>query len=131
MNRREQNLSLLAQRVFNNPVAIHPGKAEVIVAALGQKFGVSNLMFPGATRAAVDEDADFTASGLMVHGIRQVRGYQGNAIRYYQDLIAEEDPQEQMARLPNARLWQILNVNFFLTNVAQPPLPTTRQGSGQ
>ena len=70
------------------------------------------------------EDADFTAAGLMSHGVRQVRGYQGNAIRYYQDLIAEEDPQQQMSVLASDRLWQIANVNYFLTNVAQAPLPS-------
>ncbi len=70
------------------------------------------------------EDADFTASGLMSHDIRQVRGYQGNAIRYYQDLIAEEDPNQQLSVLASERFWQLGNVNYFLTNVPQAPLPT-------
>jgi ClpP class serine protease len=33
----------LAQRVFNVPLAIHPGKAEVIIAALAERLGVSHL----------------------------------------------------------------------------------------
>ena len=32
----------LAQRVFNVPLAIHPGKAEVIIAALAERLGVSH-----------------------------------------------------------------------------------------
>jgi hypothetical protein len=33
----------LAQRVFNVSLAIHPGKAEVIIAALVERLGVSHL----------------------------------------------------------------------------------------
>jgi signal peptide peptidase SppA len=34
----------LAQRVFNRPVTIHPAKAEVITAALADRFGVAHLL---------------------------------------------------------------------------------------
>jgi signal peptide peptidase SppA len=34
----------LAQRVFNRPVMIHPAKAEVITAALADRFGVAHLL---------------------------------------------------------------------------------------
>lgn len=70
------NLPLLAQRVFNTPVAIHPAKAEVIVAALAQKLGLTNLSVEGrAPRADAypfgpenglqDDDADH---GYDMHG---------------------------------------------------------------
>lgn len=34
----------LAQRLFNRPLAIHPDKAEVIMAALGERLGITHLM---------------------------------------------------------------------------------------
>ena len=40
-------LPFLAQRVLNTPLIIHPGKAEVILAALGERFGISGFT-PGA-----------------------------------------------------------------------------------
>ena len=34
----------LAQRLFNRPLAIHPDKAEVIMSALGERLGITQLM---------------------------------------------------------------------------------------
>ncbi|MCP1376037.1 S49 family peptidase [Dyella lutea] len=34
----------LAQRMFNRPLAIHPDKAEVIMAALGERFGITRMV---------------------------------------------------------------------------------------
>jgi capsid assembly protease len=34
----------LAQRLFNRPLAIHPDKAEVIMAALGERLGITQMM---------------------------------------------------------------------------------------
>ena len=39
-----RRLPHLAQRVFNRPVMIHPAKAEVITAALADRFGVAHLL---------------------------------------------------------------------------------------
>ncbi|HET6606737.1 MAG TPA: S49 family peptidase [Rhodopila sp.] len=36
-------LPFLSQRMFNTPVAIHPGKAEVIIAALADRLGVAHM----------------------------------------------------------------------------------------
>lgn len=33
----------LAQRMFNTPLAIHPGKAEVVVAALAERLGITQI----------------------------------------------------------------------------------------
>lgn len=35
----------LAQRMFNTPLAIHPQKAEIIMAALADRLGISNAMY--------------------------------------------------------------------------------------
>ena len=40
----------LAQRVFNVPLAIHPGKAEIIIAALAERLGVTHLFGEQADR---------------------------------------------------------------------------------
>lgn len=38
-----KNLPFLAQRMFNTPLAITPGKAEVVMAALADRFGITKL----------------------------------------------------------------------------------------
>ena len=38
-----KNLPFLAQRMFNTPLAITPGKAEIVMAALADRFGISKL----------------------------------------------------------------------------------------
>lgn len=53
----------LAQRVFNTPIAIHPGKAEVIVAALAERLGVASVRFDGAQLAASSLALDFAEAG--------------------------------------------------------------------
>lgn len=37
------NLPLLAQRMFNTPLALHPLKAEVAMAALSERFGITRI----------------------------------------------------------------------------------------
>lgn len=38
-----KNLPFLAQRLFNTPLAITPGKAEIVMAALADRFGIAKL----------------------------------------------------------------------------------------
>lgn len=38
-----KNLPFLAQRMFNTPLAITPGKAEIVMAALADRFGIAKL----------------------------------------------------------------------------------------
>ncbi len=51
MNNR---LPHLAQRLFNRPVAIHPDKAEVIIAALADRLGVARLFGAHGLRPAAE-----------------------------------------------------------------------------
>ncbi|NHB94704.1 serine peptidase, partial [Photorhabdus cinerea] len=37
------NLPHLAQRLFNTPLALHPRKAEVVMAALTDRFGITRI----------------------------------------------------------------------------------------
>ena len=37
------NLPHLAQRLFNTPLALHPSKAEVIMASVMDRFGISKI----------------------------------------------------------------------------------------
>ncbi|MBU8547245.1 MULTISPECIES: S49 family peptidase [Roseomonadaceae] len=50
----------LAQRLFNTPIAIHPAKAEVVMAALADRLGIARLFSAGQLVAlrpqAFDED---------------------------------------------------------------------------
>ena len=44
MTRGRQPLPHLAQRLFNRPLMIHPAKAEIIMTALADRFGVAHLL---------------------------------------------------------------------------------------
>ena len=48
------NLPHLAQRLFNTPLALHPNKAEVIMAAVMDRFGISRVE---SSMAMNDEDS--------------------------------------------------------------------------
>lgn len=49
-------LPRLAQRIFNVPVAIHPRKAEVVLAALADRLGVGQISRLGVPLAMEDDD---------------------------------------------------------------------------
>lgn len=49
------NLPLLAQRLFNTPLALHPLKAEVVMAALSERFGITRI---GAFSQWEDDDRE-------------------------------------------------------------------------
>lgn len=53
----------LATRLFNTPLAILPGKAEIVVAALSERLGITSLARAGGEYLAMDEDeeADFSS----------------------------------------------------------------------
>lgn len=52
------NLPHLAQRLFNTPLAITPGKLEVVMAALADRFGVAHIFRADGSRAKMMEDDD-------------------------------------------------------------------------
>jgi hypothetical protein len=55
----------------------------------------------------------------MVHGVRQVLGYQGNSMRYYSELTDNA--------LGSPQLWHLLNVKYLLTNTDSTPIPGSRR----
>lgn len=62
------HFSHLAQRLFNVPLAIHPRKAEVVMAALAERLGITSIMrLDGShikpSAGAWDDDDDFGAPG--------------------------------------------------------------------
>lgn len=63
----------LAQRVFNQPLAITPAKAEMIVAALAQRLGIAQLVRVNGEVVAFDGDEDYTVG---VEPKASPRGYQ-------------------------------------------------------
>jgi len=50
-----KNLPFLAQRLFNTPLAITPGKAEMVMAALADRFGIAKLFRPSGEAVALSE----------------------------------------------------------------------------
>jgi hypothetical protein len=63
------NLPHLAQRLFNTPLALHPNKAEVIMAAVMDRFGISKI-----ESSLAMEDDDW-------YGYDDNRGRESKAIR--------------------------------------------------
>ncbi|EPP7682813.1 S49 family peptidase, partial [Yersinia enterocolitica] len=55
------NLPHLAQRLFNTPLALHPHKAEVVMAALTDRFGLTRIQ--SNTDWADEEDDFFSRKG--------------------------------------------------------------------
>lgn len=55
----------LAQRIFNVPIAIHPEKAEIIVSALGERLGVTNIIHGkgNSVRMGFYDDDDYEDRG--------------------------------------------------------------------
>jgi signal peptide peptidase SppA len=94
-----ERFPFLAQRLFNVPLAVHPRKAEIVVAALAERLGMARFRFEarridGAELAFDDDDRDFTprarrgydlvdglavieVSGLLVHKLGTLRPYSG------------------------------------------------------
>jgi hypothetical protein len=64
-------------------------------------------------------DPQLMGDGLMVHGIRSVTGYHGNELGRYQ-LLGKKD-EGYSARL-NPSFWQLMNINYFLTNTDTLPI---------
>jgi signal peptide peptidase SppA len=65
----------LAQRLFNRPVAIHPDKAEVIVAALADRLGVAHLFSASQGLRPAAEVIIAADSGLLGAGSSPRAGY--------------------------------------------------------
>jgi signal peptide peptidase SppA len=55
------NFPFLAQRLFNTPLAITPGKAEVVMAALAERMGIAQIQ--RGVRMMEDDDFDYRAPG--------------------------------------------------------------------
>lgn len=96
MTRSLANFPHLAQRLFNTPLALHPGKAEVVMAALSDHFGLSNLLRPDGSSLALssfdlEEEAEaawtpyrvvqgvaiIPIEGTLVHKLGTLRPYSG------------------------------------------------------
>ena len=91
------SLAHIAQRMFNVPVAIHPAKAEIIVAALSERLGIARIdrlvnsgddgaqagafgVEGGNPRAGYDVAegiAVIPVSGTLVHKLGSLRPYSG------------------------------------------------------
>lgn len=92
-----RGLPLLAQRLFNRPLVILPDKAEIIVAALADRLGVTHLFRDGVARPmAWDDDEGWSSprrppspfdvvegvalievTGTLVHKLGSIRPYSG------------------------------------------------------
>ena len=73
----------------------------------------------GEGNAVAPHDPELMGDGLMVHGIRSVTGYHGNELGRYRNLGKVEEGYS--ARL-NPAFWQLMNINYFITNTDTLPI---------
>ncbi len=74
MNATPPRFGHLAQRLFNVPLAIHPAKAEIIVAALAERLGIVQIDGPAPAQAFADEDEAPRRSASPVSGYDVLAG---------------------------------------------------------
>ncbi len=79
-------------------------------------------------RSGPPRDPGLGYSGLMAHGIRQAKGYHGNELGRYDDLIGREE--DGYPNLANPNFWALANVRYFLTDAASFPLEGTKLVAG-
>ncbi|MHB1094715.1 MAG: YfhO family protein [Gemmatimonadaceae bacterium] len=81
---------------------------------------VAALAFPPPDGNPVARhDPMLQGDGLMVHGIRSVTGYHGNELGRYQQLGRKDEGYSAML---NPSFWQLMNVNYLLTNTDTLPI---------
>jgi len=56
-----QQFGFLAQRLFNVPLAIHPSKAEVVIASLSERLGISHIQRASMMEDDYDDDYEFSS----------------------------------------------------------------------
>jgi hypothetical protein len=79
-------------------------------------------------RSGPPRDPGLGYSGLMAHGIRQAKGYHGNELGRYDDLIGHEE--DGYPNLANPNFWALANVRYFLTDAGSFPLEGTKLVAG-
>lgn len=68
------NYPHLAQRLFNTPLAITPGKVEIVMAALADRFGLAKLFRPNGEVVMMDQWDGGLDSPAEAHGYDVVAG---------------------------------------------------------
>lgn len=81
----------------------------------------------GEGNPVAPHDPQLMGDGLMAHGIRSVTGYHGNELGRYQ-LLGKKD-EGYSARL-NPSFWQLMNINYFLTNTDTLPIEGAHRVAG-
>ncbi|MDQ8155495.1 MAG: YfhO family protein [Gemmatimonadota bacterium] len=81
----------------------------------------------GQGNPVAPHDPQLLGDGLMVHGIRSVTGYHGNELGRYQQLGKKDEGYS--ARL-NPSFWQLMNINYFLTNTDSLPIEGAERVAG-
>jgi signal peptide peptidase SppA len=77
----------LAQRLFNVPIAIHPAKAEVVMAALADRFGLAKLFRPSGETVVL---ADVNTTGDEAAQYRPYEVVEGVAIIPIQGTLVQK-----------------------------------------
>ena len=79
-------------------------------------------------RSGPPRDPALGYSGLMAYNIRQAKGYHGNELGRYDDLIGREE--DGYPNIANPNFWALANVRFFMTDAAEFPLEGVKRVAG-
>jgi ClpP class serine protease len=71
-----KDFARIAGRLFNNPIAIHPQKAEMLVAVLGERLGIVRLDRMDGTAMAATEFNAVAATGRADADGRKAKSYE-------------------------------------------------------
>lgn len=73
------------------------------------------LIVPQSAQGIAERDPNYWGDGLMVHGVRLVRGYHGNEVGRYQRLASREAVADY-GNLLNPGFWRLANARYLYTN---------------
>ncbi|MFN0098244.1 MAG: YfhO family protein [Gemmatimonadaceae bacterium] len=104
-----------ASEIYASDAAIDHMKKET------QPFRVIAAPF---AEGAVPRDPFLGGDAMMSHGIRQLGGYHGNEVRFWQALAG--DPNQML----NPSIWGLGNVKFIYTNLDSIPDPKFKRVAG-
>jgi hypothetical protein len=111
-----------------SPPAARLFATDPIVEDLKARSDSSRVFTAELRPAEAPRDPYFRGDALMHHRVRQLTGYHGNELGRYQRLLYNGDDLSR--QLANPNFWQLTNLQYWYTNVDQPPLEGLRRVLG-
>jgi hypothetical protein len=104
--------------MFSEPAKALYASDPIIETLKAQPVPARARVFAFQLRDVPERDVFLTGDALMTHRIRQIRGYHGNQLGRYNELIGEHSGLGQFL---NPNVMKLTNTQYLLTNVPQLP----------